>query len=127
MDNNTKRNCLRLRYGRVISEGFMVPKNTLVTIKNGNLVHFGISRCNMDAGDKFNKERGKLIALNRALAAESESDVTTEDFTVHYSGLRGTVNINSIKSLIQYFRTIDDSMVPKYIDKQKAKVIRAEV
>ena len=116
----------RVRYSRVDTEtGDRIPKNTLLTIRDGDLVHFGISRCNTKF-DRFNKNIGKLIAKNRARVAASEAGVggipgrqlkasDVEDFILHYSGLRGTVKIDSIKALLEYFKNIDKSMLPEYL------------
>ena len=64
-------NKIRFRYGR--TEG-RHPKNTLATVRDGEHVYFGISRCNTDMNDKFNKEDGRKYALIRAQAAGVSSN-----------------------------------------------------
>jgi hypothetical protein len=98
------------------------PKNTLLTIRNGDLIHFGIARCNSEL-DRFRKDIGKLIASNRANLAVNEANVTTENFVLHNSGLRGTVKVDSIRALLQYFKNIDTSMLPEYL---RTEVVNAE-
>lgn len=98
----------RIRYGRVNDHS---PKNTLVTVRDGDTVYFGISRCNMDAGDRFNKDTGKMIASRRAALAASESDrynyLSGTNVQVHDSGLRGRVPRESIVDLLRTFGSID--------------------
>lgn len=95
-----------VRYGRLNG----VPKNTLFTIRNGNVIYFGISRCCMQH-DHPNKEIGKFIASERASLAKKEmSDVTVDDLTIHRGGFRGAVNTNKIIDLLRYFDDIDKVM-----------------
>lgn len=113
----------RVRYGRVsTTTDRRVPKNTLLTIRNGDLIHFGIARCHSEL-DRFRKDIGRLIASNRANLAVNEANVTTEDFVLHSSGLRGTVKVESVRALLQYFRNIDTSMLPEYL---RTEVVNAE-
>lgn len=124
----------RVRYSRVkVGIDNRVPKNTLLTIRDGDLVHFGIARCNTKF-DRFNKNIGKLIAKNRARVAAGEAGVggmpgrqlkasDIEDFILHHSGLRGTVKVSSIKALLEYFKNIDRTMLPDYM---KTEVVTAE-
>lgn len=98
--------------GRWVSE--RVPKNTLVTVRNGDLVYFGIARCHSRL-DTFKKTLGTKIATERCnLAVEEFGDVTTENFTLHASGLRGVVRLDSIQALLRYFDNIDNSMLASY-------------
>ena len=46
------------------------PKNTLITVRDGDRIFFGISRCNKK--DIFSKKRGKEIARLRVEAAQKE-------------------------------------------------------
>lgn len=101
-----------------------IPKNTLSTIRDDDLIHFGIARCNIEL-DHFDKKTGKLIAKNRAELAASFTDVEgipgrklkssemEENLIIHQSGLRGTVKVNNIVELLQYFETIDAKMLPE--------------
>lgn len=101
----------RFRYGRVPET--RVPKNTLATVRDKNLIYFGIARCNNKL-DTFNKNIGKRIALNRLNLAINEFNISTESFVIHHSGLRGVIDVKSIKALIKYFNDIDTSMLPNY-------------
>lgn len=124
----------RVRYGRVnTTTSERVPKNTLLTFRDGNLVHFGIARCHSEL-DCFKKDTGKLIAKNRACLAASEAGVggipgkqlkasDVEGLIVHRSGMRGTVKVEDVKTLLQYFRNIDTSMLPERL---QTEVINAE-
>lgn len=100
----------RVRYGRVNS----LSKNTLLTISNGDLIHFGIARCNSKL-DHFRKDTGKLIARNRAeLAAEETIELAKTGKILeqyHPSGLRGSVSVDRVKRLLKYFENIDTSML----------------
>lgn len=116
----------RVRYGRVDVERPLkkklsrlaeiaidsIPKNTLLTIREGDLVHFGIARCNKVANDRFNKSTGKMIARNRAILAFDEHKDNNDDIKVHSNGLRGTVAVEKITWLLEYFRNIDANLNP---------------
>lgn len=101
-------------------------KNTLVTIRDGDTIFFGISRCNVTAGDKFSKAKGQMVAKARAEKAMQEfgaigaavNSVRTEQqadgfvtgdgqLSTHFSGLRGFISANAVVELLQYFREID--------------------
>jgi hypothetical protein len=124
----------RIRYSRIDTGTCnRVPKNTLLTIRNGDLVHFGIARCNTKF-DRFKKDIGKLIAKNRARVAASEAGVggipgkqlkasDVDGLILHHSGLRGTIKIDNIKILLKYFKDIDKSMLPEHM---KDKIIDLE-
>lgn len=98
-----------VRYGRVDDH---TPKNTLVTVRDGDTVYFGISRCNTDAGDTFKKATGKMIAGRRAALAASEGDrygyLVGTNVQVHDSGLRGRVPRDNIVELLRTFSDIDN-------------------
>jgi hypothetical protein len=98
MENN-----IRIRYGRNKKGS---PKNTLVTIRDGELLYFGISRCNVKVGDTFQKDAGKHIAYERALLSSAECPVS-DGLCVHKSGLRGVVEKESVRKLIEYFENIE--------------------
>ena len=93
-------------------------KNTLVTITDGETIFFGISRCNVTAGDKFLKAKGRGVARGRALKAQeefpnsSQADGTIADlnFVTHSSGLRGFVQQDRVPELLEYFRNIDENL-----------------
>lgn len=103
----------RVRYGRVADTN--APKNTLVTLRQGDTVYFGIARCNTVAGDAFKRARGTLIAANRARTAASEVPgtryVAGNGITnLHQSCLRGSVPVSDVKKLLEYFRNVDSFM-----------------
>jgi hypothetical protein len=96
-----------VRYGRT-TDG--APKNVLFTIRRGETIYFGISRCNTKH-DSFRKAKGKLIASERAsLAAEEVSDQEVSDFAPHDSGLRGVCTKEKVVQMLQYFDDIDQQM-----------------
>lgn len=101
-------------------------KNTLVTIRDGDTIFFGISRCNVSAGDKFSKAKGQMVAKARAEKARQEfgaigavvnaarASQQADGFvagsghlSTHFSGLRGFIRADSVPELLQYFRNID--------------------
>jgi len=110
----------RVRYGRVdvTTRGERVPKNTLLTIRDGDLVYFGIVRCNSRL-DRFSKNTGKLIAKNRARLAANETKevvkVAKDKLATHFSGLRGTVGVDNIRDLLQYFKDIDTEILSRHL------------
>lgn len=93
-------------------------KNTLVTIMEGDTIFFGISRCNMHAGDKFLKAKGKLVAKARAEKAFKEfaplASVMAKqgefELNAFSNGLRGFVHHTHVPELLEYFRNIDKAL-----------------
>ena len=99
----------RVRYSR-FDDG---RKNTLVTVRNGDQIFFGVARCNLTAGDTMRKSQGRMIASARALKAKTESDLSgffQDGMFVHSSGLRGFCRVDEIKTLLQYFDNVDAEM-----------------
>jgi hypothetical protein len=97
-------------------------KNTLVTIRDGERIYFGIARCNLDAGDNMKKSHGRMIAKARALRAKVEcGSSSTEDFSLHESGLRGVCAMESVKQLLQYFENIDLIMYNESVEGQNSE------
>jgi len=106
----------RVRYGR-LSKNNRTPKNTLVTIREGDTVYFGISRCNRKM-DIFHKNIGTYIAKQRADLVREEVDSSSDystyvptndiDFVLHKSGLRGKVALSNIKEVVKFFRCVDE-------------------
>jgi hypothetical protein len=108
-----------------------MPKNTLFTFRDGDLIHFGIARCN-SMFDSFRRDTGKLIARNRAKVAAGEAGVggipgkqtkNVDGVLLHSSGLRGSVNVENVKELLQYFQNVDDTMMP---DRLRTEVVSVE-
>lgn len=101
---------IRVRYSR-LSETNRTPKNTLVTVKDGDTVYFGIARCNRDK-DTFNKKVGGYIAAQRAELVKEDTvanyDLLGGNVKLHKSGLRGCVDYKNIKAVINYFKMVDE-------------------
>ncbi len=90
------------RYGPTDNSG----KNTLFTTRDGNLIFYGISECNLKIGDKYNKELGKKIAIGRAIEAkrlfEEEVPVNFNDGDAKANRM-GVIAEHNIKELLYYF------------------------
>lgn len=88
-------------------------KDTLFTVKDGNYIWFGIARCNLKVGDKFDRDLGKTIAQGRALKAqkffaENQVETEAEDFDIAQVASffpMGRVKDTQIKNLLQYFHS----------------------
>lgn len=96
----------RVRYGRVGNQ----PKNTLVTVRQGDTVFFGIARCRLNA-DTAVKDEGKRLAAFRAnIAASNVAGAWDKDGSlfVHKSGVFGQVAVTDIKKLLEYFDNIEE-------------------
>lgn len=83
-------------------------KDALFTFRDGDLIFFGISRCNLKVGDKFDRELGKEIAKGRARKAHefyvngNNGRISPE--TYQFLALdRGYCHVNKIKKLLAYF------------------------
>jgi len=108
---------VRVRYGRLEDRK---PKNTLVTVREDNTVHFGIARCNVQL-DRFHRKIGTYIAEQRAELARTEIAAerykTLGRIRLHESGLRGSVPLSEVKTLVKYFRDVDqyclDQLTPR--------------
>lgn len=86
-------------------------KNTLVTVRVNDDIYFGISRCRISGSntDKFDKDEGLKLARLRASNAIDNSKCefdADKGLSLHRSGMFGRVDISSVKSLINYFKTI---------------------
>lgn len=98
----------RVRYSRLGSKD-RSPKNTLVTIRKGDLIYFGIARCNLKA-DRFNKSVGRHIATRRATKVFEDSEIDyaeTNGVSLHSSCLRGCARLADVKKVVNYFRQVD--------------------
>lgn len=101
----------RVRYSRLENRR---PKNTLVTIRDGNNVYFGIARCNVKL-DTFHKNIGTYIAEQRAKRALDTTERDSEEhysshnnLRLHESGLRGYTTLEKVKEVVNYFRNVDE-------------------
>lgn len=111
----TKLQEVRVRYSRTDED--RTPKNTLYTHLEGTKLYFGIARCNAEL-DHFNKATGKHIAKQRALKALEDDHLKNTNhgnLELHKSGLRGSVNKENAKELIQYFRAVDEFLFDKAV------------
>lgn len=102
---------MHVRYGRVDN----VPKNTLVTLRDGETLFFGIARCRLGA-DTAMKEEGKRWASFRALRSATGNDTAEEvdgTMQVHPKGMSGSVHITEVKKLLDYFDNIDEIQLRK--------------
>jgi hypothetical protein len=95
-----------IRYSR--HEGKYNRKNTLFTVRVGEKVFFGISRCNLRAGDRFNKKQGTLVAQGRAALARAEEAPAQMSVNLHDSGLRGWCYMHDLPVLFDFFNNVDD-------------------
>lgn len=110
---------VRVRYSRLEKR---VPKNTLVTVKDGDTLYFGIARCNRKL-DVFHRKVGSYIAEQRALLARDDTqeyryDRLDNGLELHESGLRGSVSLSNVRQLINHFEGVDqyvlDNLAPRH-------------
>lgn len=124
---------LRIRYGRPVctncnprsrcEECKSRPKSTLLTMREGDDIFFGISKCN--PVDHWSSKEGKRRAQRRLDLAMSDKpksfmkptieivngdEVTTictmGELSVHSSGLFGKCPVDQVKNLLQYFDSV---------------------
>ena len=84
------------RKGKIIIDRY--PVATMVTLQDGEVIHFGISRCNRKK-DLFNKKLGLAQARERASEA-------AEQRKAELGELQGTVRVEEIVKLLQYFEQL---------------------
>jgi hypothetical protein len=109
-------NRLHVRYGRLGD----LPKNTLVTLRDGDTIYFGIARCRLTM-DMATKEEGKRWASYRALQAATDKNLLADKnigemdgtLLVHRDGLLGKVHVESVEKLLNYFDNIDEIQLSK--------------
>ncbi len=111
---------LRIRYGRPVCENCNPksrceqcksrPKSTLLTMREGDDIFFGISKCN--PVDHWSSKEGKRRAQRRLDLAMSDKPksftVQKGGFTVHSSGLFGRCSVSQVTTLLQYFDSITE-------------------
>ena len=105
MENNEEN--IRVRFSKVGDS--RMPKNTLVTKRDGDTIYFGISRC-MLSQDTLRKVEGRNWAMDRlkqAMTEKIQSWITDGSFNLDTSGLYGTVGVEDVKKLLRYFENID--------------------
>lgn len=89
------------------------PKNTLVTIRDGNRIFFGVARYNARYGYPFTKKMGRKIAQGRAesmrkLMGGNPLPDTAAGIIYAESGLAGCCNVDSILLVLNYFNAIEE-------------------
>lgn len=122
---------MRLRYSR--TEGGD-KKNTLLTFaeKTGSAIFFGISRLNLEGGDRFNRKRGRAVAACRLKQAIDEFSALPGyngfGMKVGDSKLYGVVPKTGVKELLEHFRNIDqivhDERQRVYFEYEKVRLER---
>ena len=103
---------LRIRYSQDCMDG---PKNTMVTIKDGNRIYFGIARCNAKAKDHFNRKQGRGLATTRCIQALMSDPKLKHPFEdelealsfVDGKFLSGVVVDSGLHTLLSYFEFVD--------------------
>lgn len=87
-------------------------KDVLYTIRDGELIFFGIACCNLRIGDKFDKTLGRKIAHDRAHKGmklfkdgqESAPGTGIAEATDFYA--YGAIHQSEIKGLLTYFHNL---------------------
>lgn len=84
-------------------------KNTLVTLAVGDTFFYGITRCNLDAGDKFSKKEGRSRALLRLLYAREKAHKTVDlnSCPNHVNLMWGWCHKTDLNMLLGHFFNID--------------------
>jgi hypothetical protein len=100
-----------------------LKKNTLLTFaeKNGRAIFFGIARCNLEDGDRFNRKRGRAIAASRLKQAIDEFTVLPWyngfGLSLGNSMLYGVVPKTKVGDLLEHFKSIDEKVDAKRREK----------
>ena len=84
-------------------------KDCLFTIKINNLCFYGISRCNLKVGDKFEKELAKTIAVGRCIEAKrlfEEDTIITFDSGDPKADRMGVIATEYIPALLEWFDSL---------------------
>jgi hypothetical protein len=106
---------VRVRYSYDTAEGTPRLKNTLLSFVQNGRIFFGIARCNLDSGDRFNRKIGRSIACKRALAAlrfwEEEAAVRLRrDLNISRNFLFGSCPPEKAKEMVRHFKLVDDTI-----------------
>lgn len=99
----------QIRYSRNKQKNAI--NKVLFTIREGEHIFFGVARCNLSAGDNFDKKLGLKIAKARAQKAK-ESPLPKALETQKISESKsffpyGRVPLLEVKDLLQYFHGLD--------------------
>jgi len=105
---------VRVRYSYDRTKESPGRKNTLLSFVHNGRIFFGIARCNLDSGDRFNRKLGKSIAVKRALAAlqhwEGDLPATVNALNVSNNFLRGHCPREKVKEMVEHFKLVDDTI-----------------
>ena len=97
---------IQIRYSRANGE----PRNTLVTIRNGDKIFFGVAVCRPN--ERVNKELGKKIAIGRAWKAREKflnnhvDNWARGQDGINTDGVMGVVHREDIVKLLRSFESI---------------------
>lgn len=97
---------IQIRYSRFGLGDASVPKNTLVTYRDGEQVYFGIARCNLQA-DHPSKLLGRSQARFRADHAVRRLGGVKCVFLINEGGLDGKCHQDTLHMLLDYFYGLD--------------------
>lgn len=81
-----------------------MPQATLATIREGNVIYFGIALCSKK--DVFSKKLGRMISMNRARKVQQTSLEVFNGISFSDNGLRGICDTEHVQDLLDQFRVI---------------------
>ncbi len=106
---------MKIRYNYVCRDfvGNLMPKDTLITIQDGDYIYFGLARCNLKK-DHFIKKEGRKYAFENLCDALEDASLSNLDFCIKevreegFYKLYGVVNKNNIRMLLRFFDDLAD-------------------
>jgi hypothetical protein len=99
---------VRVRYSYDLAEEIPKLKNTLLSFIQDGRIFFGIARCNLDAGDRFNRKVGRGIAVRRALSAlDKYKEAPLHELALSMNFLSGCCKVEAAKKMVEHFKSID--------------------
>ena len=113
---------LMARYSRVLKPGCLCVspnerknadfqyKNTLLTLSVGDTIYWGISRCNLNMGDRFSKVEGRSRALLRLLYARDQNERKHNPWHNIFAGLWGWCDKALLNTLLGHFFNLDETL-----------------
>jgi hypothetical protein len=103
---------VRVRYSYDRTEEIPRLKNTLLSFSQDGRIFFGIARCNLDSGDRFNRKIGRSIAAKRALAALRfwEEGAAVSDLNISRNFLFGSCPPEKAKKMVEHFKFVNDAI-----------------
>jgi len=130
---------IRIRYGArergtvyVHDKGTIIhrgqAKNTLATIRKGDVLYFGIARCDKTE-DTFTKANGRTMAEGRALKTmEKTKGYPVTELTFMGEKLdRGMCPVENVRELLEFFDALDTRDQRKLTKKYSNAPIRLQV